>query len=254
MTIPIGTVCNPKMKKIILICIVLSVTSFIFYKAITNGYIRMNYPSFEKYPIHGIDVSHHQHQIDWDKLDKKYVQFAFIKSTEGATHQDSRFTENWESAKRLNIPVAAYHFFTFCTSGVDQAQNFINTVPNDSTSLPPTIDLEYGGNCKEENRVPNLQSEIEKFIQIIEDYYNKKVIIYTTKEFYANYIANKYPNNPIWIRNITCEPQLEREWIFWQYANRGRLDGIDTFVDINTFYRNKEELNKLQNSYITNKE
>lgn len=243
------------MKKIALACFILAAISFGIYKAAMGGYIRMNYPSFDKYPIHGIDVSHHQHQIDWQKLDKQYVQFAFIKATEGATHQDSRFAENWDAAKQLNIPTAAYHFFTFCTKGIEQAQNYINTVPNDSLSLPPTIDLEYGGNCKEENRVADMHKEIDDYITTVEEHYGKKVIIYTTREFYDKNIANRFPDNPIWIRDIIYEPKLEqgRKWLFWQYANRGRLDGIDTFVDLNAFGGSKEELNTLQNAFITEK-
>lgn len=241
------------MKKIVFICFALLIAGFVIYKAAMNGYIRLNYPSFAKYPVHGIDVSHHQHDIDWDKLDKQYVQFAFIKSTEGATHQDSRFVENWSAAKNLNIPSSAYHFFTFCTSGTAQALNYINIVPNDSTSLPPTIDLEYGGNCKEKNRVADLHKEIEDFITTVESHYKKKVIIYTTKEFYNNNIAHKFPNNPIWIRDIITEPELEQErvWLFWQYTNRGKLDGIDTFVDINAFMGSIEQLNKFQNTFIS---
>lgn len=244
------------MKKIIFILLSFTILAFAAYKAVMNGYIRFNYPSFDKYPVHGIDVSHHQNEINWDQLDKQHVQFAFIKSTEGATHQDTKFERNWNKAQRRGIPVSAYHFFTFCTSGASQALNFINTVPNDSTNLPPTIDLEYGGNCKEENRVANLDQEIEAYIAMIEKHYNKRVIIYTTKEFYANNIVDKYPNNPIWIRNITAEPSLEhnRQWIFWQYTNRGKLDGIDTYVDLNTFWGSKEELIELQNSFINDKE
>ena len=33
-----------------------------------EGYIRFNYPSKEKYPVRGIDISHHQTEIDWEIL------------------------------------------------------------------------------------------------------------------------------------------------------------------------------------------
>ena len=95
------------------------------YFAYTKGYIRMNYPSFEEYPVQGIDVSHHQQTIDWGKLDKQSVQFAFIKATEGGNHKDSLFQENWRLAIHHNVPVGAYHFFTFCKDGDAQARNYI---------------------------------------------------------------------------------------------------------------------------------
>jgi lysozyme len=37
-------------------------------------------------------------------------------------------------------------------------------------------------------------------------------------------------------RDIIMPPSIgERKWSFWQYCNRGRIKGIDTFVDINVF-------------------
>jgi lysozyme len=32
-----------------------------------------------------------------------------------------------------------------------------------------------------------------------------------------------------------------KEWAFWQYANRGRLYGIEGFVDFNVFSGSPEE-------------
>ena len=39
-----------------------------------------------KYPIQGVDVSHYQGAIDWEKLREQQVDFAFIKATEGSSH------------------------------------------------------------------------------------------------------------------------------------------------------------------------
>jgi len=207
----------------------------------------MNYPSLADYPVQGIDVSHHQQKIDWEKLDKQQVQFAFIKATEGGNHKDSLFQWNWREAIRNQIPVAAYHFFTFCKEGKEQARNYIHYVPRDSIDLPPVIDLEYGGNCKEENRRQDLVNEISSYLSIIEDHYSRKAIIYTTNEFYRNYLQNEFPDNPIWIRDILSTPDLpdDRNWTFWQYTNRGRIEGINTVVDLNAFNGSREEFERL---------
>lgn len=221
------------------------------YNLFALGYLRLNYPSFDHYPIHGIDVSHHQHTIDWDKLldkEKKYVQFVLMKATEGATHIDSKFEENRLAVQNKNIPMGAYHFFTFCSTGADQAMHYINIVPKDSLALPPVIDLEFGGNCKSENRLPNFFDEIVEYINIVEQHYKKKVIIYATQDFYDLYLKDQLLDNPVWIRDVYKEPKLEndRQWMFWQYANRGRLEGIDTFIDINVFNGKSEDLEKLR--------
>lgn len=239
-----------RFKVIFYSLIVLTVIALItvgVYVAFSNGYIRLNYPSFREYPVHGIDVSHHQQVIDWAKLDKQSVQFAFIKATEGGNHKDSMFQLNWREARRNKILSGAYHFFTFCKEGEEQARNYIHYVPRDSIDLPPIIDLEYGGNCAMENRKEDLIAEIANFFEIIEDHYQRKVIIYTTNEFYRNYLLNQFPDNPVWIRDIIATPKLPdgRKWTFWQYTNRGRLKGINTPVDLNVFSGSREEFSKL---------
>lgn len=217
-----------------------------------QGYIRTNYPSYEQFPIHGIDVSHHQSHIDWMQLDKQVVQFAFIKATEGVNHKDSLFAINWQSAKEQHVHVGAYHYFSFCRGGEEQADNFIESVPRDSTDMPPVVDLEFGGNCREANRKQNLIEEISLYINKIERHYKKRVIIYSTNEFYKTYLIGKFPDNPIWIRNILSEPQLpdNRKWTFWQFTNRGKLDGINSAVDLNVFAGNKSQFERFVNDTI----
>lgn len=239
-------------KKIIIflllgISILIAAVSVCLYYAYNQGYIRMNYPSLKDYPVQGIDVSHHQSKINWHEIDKNVVQFAFIKATEGGNHKDSMFQENWREAIINQIPVAAYHFFTFCKEGNEQARNYIHYVPKDSIDLPPIIDLEYGGNCQRANWTEDIIAEITKYLEIIENHYQKKVIIYTTNEFYKNFLKDQFPDNPIWIRDILSSPKLPdgRDWLFWQYTNRGSVKGINTLVDLNAFNGNREDFEKL---------
>ncbi|MDR1881411.1 MAG: glycoside hydrolase family 25 protein [Prevotella sp.] len=239
-----------KVKAALYFVIVLAMIVFIcggVYVAFTNGYIRLNYPSSKDYPVQGIDVSHHQQKIDWAGLDREKVQFAFIKATEGGDHKDSMFRFNWREARDNKILSGAYHFFTFCKGGKEQARNYIHYVPRDSMDLPPVIDLEYGGNCSPANRKEDLIAEIAGYFEIVEDHYQRKALIYTTNEFYKNYLQNQFPDNPVWIRNIVSKPDLPdgRGWLFWQFSNRGRIDGISTLVDLNVFNGSREKFERL---------
>jgi lysozyme len=105
------------------------------------------HPSLEKFPRQGIDVSHHQGPIAWQELAGQGVSFAYIKATEGGDYKDRRFSDNWNSAKNAGIARGAYHFFTLCRAGADQARNFIDSVPVEIDALPPAVDLEFMGNC-----------------------------------------------------------------------------------------------------------
>ncbi|WP_159567324.1 glycoside hydrolase family 25 protein [Budvicia diplopodorum] len=212
-----------------------------------HGYLRFNYPTLAEFPIQGIDISNHQKQIDWDSIDKDKVRFIFVKASEGADFKDKSFKANWESARKRNFIVGAYHFFTFCKSGEQQAKNFIETVPHEPGILPPIIDLEYGGNCQSNLSKEQVITEITVLINRLEAFYHKKPILYVTSEFFDDYAAYQFEGNPIWIRNIYRQPLLTdgRSWTFWQYGNRGRIEGIDTFVDLNVFHGTEQAFDAL---------
>lgn len=235
------------MRKAFVIFLAILVTGIMFRVIFYQGYLRLNYPSYSRFPVQGIDVSHHQGYIEWDAVDKQQVHFAYIKATEGGDFRDKRFNENWDNAGKNGIIVGAYHFFTFCKSGEEQALNFISIVPVEENTLPPAIDLEYGGNCKTSKNKEEIYRDIEVMEQMLFAHYGKKPVLYATKEFYNDFLTGKFPDNPIWYRNIYKKPVLndKRKWIFWQYANKAHLQGIETFVDLNAFAGSIEEFKLL---------
>ena len=202
-----------------------------------TGILRFNYPGKREFPIRGIDISHHQKKIDWEKLRSEEIHFVFMKATEGGDWKDPLFLENWQQAEQAGFVRGAYHFFTFCRSGKDQARNFIETVPNEPITLPPVIDLEFGGNCQARPSKQTILQELKDYIYEVEQVYQAAPMIYVTDAAYETYISGEFEQNAIWIRDIFKRPDLPdgRTWTFWQYSNRGRLDGIETPVDLNVF-------------------
>ncbi|MBC7863601.1 MAG: glycoside hydrolase family 25 protein [Bacteroidia bacterium] len=230
--------------RIIILCFFLGGTSvFLFYK----GYLRLNYPSEKEFPVKGIDISHHQKNIDWQKLKSENLSFVFIKATEGGDFVDPDFKNNWQNAKASGYTIGAYHFYRICKSSLEQSENLIRVVPNDSGSLPPVIDLEFGGNCKTEKTREQITFEMRDLVQRIKEHYGQFPILYSTNEFYKEYLIKDFDDCPIWIRDINSKPSLaeNRKWTFWQYANKGHLNGIEGFVDLNVFNGSKEEFKKL---------
>jgi lysozyme len=214
------------------------------------GIVFVNHPDRNRFPIRGIDISNHQRQIDWEKIDRAGLNFVLIKSTEGGDFKDPFFAQNWEQAKAKGAIVGAYHFFTFCKSGREQAQNYTETVPLLKQSLPPVIDLEFIGNCKKIPTAAELEQELNSFIAIVEKFYRKKPILYVTYEFYDRYLQHKYPDYPIWISDFYSLNKLPtladgKPWLFWQYSERGRITGISTPVDLNVFNGNKSQFDRL---------
>jgi len=208
------------------------------YEFYEFGYVRFNYPSFQEYPIQGLDISHHQGEINWEALETEPYQFVYIKATEGGDYIDRRFSENWQQAQAIGWVTGAYHFFTFCRSGEEQAENFITNVPQTASLLPPAIDVEFAGNCKKKLTKEELHKELDDFIAMVSSFYEQPPLIYAPKRAYKAYFANEAQyENPFWARDMIKSPELpdEREWLFWQYASNARLKGIDSLVDLNVF-------------------
>ena len=197
------------------------------------------------YPIKGIDVSHHQNTIEWEKIPKQEIDFAFIKATEGSGHVDENFLLNWRGAKENNILAGAYHFFSFDSSGKSQAELFVNTVGILSGKLRPVVDVEFYAD-KEINqpKKESVQYELTEYLQLIEEEYSVKPIIYTTYKVYELYLKESFEQYPLWIRNVYFPP-YDKKWEFWQYSDRGEMEGIGNkkiYVDLNVFQGNVQAL------------
>lgn len=213
------------------------------------GYIGLLKPDKSIYPLTGIDISHHQGIIEWSKA-KNEITFVFVKATEGSDFIDPNFNMNIDSIRKYRIPYSAYHFFTFCSSGKNQAINFINHFEVDSNSLPPVIDLEFLGKCNEKKQDSfNVKKEIKEYLDTIQKHYNKTPIIYTTYDFYNAYLLNDFSTYHFWIRDLFKEPDLKdgKEFVFWQYSNCGNINGIKGNVDMNVFKGNIDKLISLSN-------
>ncbi|MBX4911503.1 MULTISPECIES: GH25 family lysozyme [Rhizobium] len=209
------------------------------YFAYDFGMLRFNYPSLSQYPIQGIDVSHHQGDIDWKTVAAQpNVRFAIMKATEGGDHKDSRFAENWQRAGDAGVVRGAYHFFTFCRPGREQAQNVLATVQKAPRTLPIAIDLEFVGNCNKVPTVDEMATEVNAFVTELKAIFPEKPIFYVTQEFFDQYLKGneaRFPEHYLWLRSVFDEPTQEgcNRWSIWQFADNGALDGIRGPVDLN---------------------
>lgn len=199
---------------------------------------------FRQYEVHGIDVSHYQSKIDWEKVAAQSIEFAFIKASEGQTYQDSLFQKNWAAIKEVGLKRGAYHFFRPKVPAMEQAENFAEAVQLEAGDLPPVLDVEVMDGVSKIELINNLRT----WLYVIEIKYGVKPIIYTNLKFYYQYLAGHFDEYPLWVaRYSSWKPKLpaEKEWVFWQYGNKGRLEGIKGDVDFNVFQGGMEELERL---------
>lgn len=199
-----------------------------------------------RYEIHGIDVSHHNGDIDWAKVkhsidDKVKIDFCFIKATEGTDLKDSDFEKNWIGAKNVGLTRGAYHFFNPYTDPELQANNFIETVRLRKGDFVPVLDFEIQGRGRKVRE--NLAQNVKIWLEIVEKFYGVKPIIYTNGHIYREYIKTNFKNYPLWISDYSNQ-KLEHfdedaNILIWQHSTDGRLDGIRGDVDFNVFIGSK---------------
>ena len=200
------------------------------------------------YELHGIDVSKHQGTIKWPAVktmqDKDIrIGFAFIKATEGLGNVDRQFRRNWARAKDAGIPRGAYHFFIATKSGRAQALNFINTVQLQPGDLPPVLDVEQLYRSKP----AQMRKEVKAWLQMVEDAYGVKPILYSYVDFYDKYLGAEFDTYPLWVAHYMQpeRPRITRNWLFWQHSETGFVNGIRANVDFNVFSGDSTAFRKL---------
>lgn len=193
------------------------------------------------HPVTGIDISKHNGDIDWDAIKAQEIDFIFIKATEGENYADPTYRDNLKSALDADIPVGAYHFFSFDKDGDKQALNFLKNCQVHELTLPLVIDVEEGDRFTAKPNKSVALKNLKQMIHSIEKITNQKVIIYANEHTYQKYIEENFPTNKLWISSFNDPPRVKCRWIFWQYTHKGKIEGIDHLVDINTFWGNRED-------------
>ena len=181
----------------------------------------------------GIDVSHHQGDIDWKIVRKAQPKLAFvyIKCTEGESYVDPMFRKNAEGAALVGYRVGAYHYFRMTSGAHEQFENFKAQMDAVHVDLIPMVDVERSdGKLRKE-----LQDSLQVLLNLLEKAYGKRPMIYGTNRSYNELCAPEFNHSPLYIgrygRNkpVVTGPS---HYTIWQYTEDARIPGIPKPVDM----------------------
>ncbi len=195
------------------------------------GWLPNYRPGLEEDERYGVDVSHHQDEIDWERVAADDMEFAYIKATEGGDFVDDRFERNWEGAGAAGLDRGAYHFFTLCRPGEKQAANFLDILPLEPDALPPAVDLELAGNCSDRPDRAWVERELGAFLDSVESATGQTVVLYVGDDFEDEYHLRDELDRPIWQRRILIRPDFDGWWI-WKVHGYASIDGIEGGADL----------------------
>lgn len=202
--------------------------------------------------VPGIDVSHHQGQIDWDAVASSGVRYVFIRTGDGV-NVDRRFAENWAGAGRVGLRRGTYHYFRARHPGAEQARVAAGAIAAAGgfgrDDLAPAIDLENdsllgeGGRDAPEESFPTLVAGAVEFQREMERLTKRRPMVYSG-QFWQR-VAIRHPElaralaaYPLWTAGyVRCARVADGfpTWTFWQYTSSGDVPGIQRGVDMNVF-------------------
>lgn len=198
-------------------------------------------PDRSKFPVRGIDISHHNGKIDFRRVAADSIDFVYIKSTEGVDHTDPLFRTNYTSARKAGLATGFYHFFRFDRGGVKQGRHFLNTTEGLDTRLPMVIDFEEGGNPDDVDyyRIVGRLRDMSGYLKR----HGRRVMIYCNTKDYERYIRGNFDDLDLWLATER-EPEAGDPRKLWQHSHKGKVPGISNPVDINTFNGSRDEFSR----------
>ncbi len=198
-----------------------------------------------EYPIIGMDISHHQGEINYEETmqmgtAKDSIQFVYIKVTEGTNFLDSKFDENAEGFAAHGMNYGFYHYYQPDASAEKQALFYCETIKRYNFKLIPVVDIEVIGNQSKSRLVDSLTVFINRVDEILES----RPMIYTYVSFYKDYLHNTSLDTELyWLASYNRKnPYMDMpNALIWQFTERGNVNGISTKVDLNVAKSNFKE-------------
>ncbi|MFI3260282.1 MAG: glycoside hydrolase family 25 protein [bacterium] len=211
-------------------------SSDIYFDDLLDNYIDENSSA-------GIDVSHWQGDIDWDKVKAAGAEFVIIRigyapSDDGDFFLDKKFEENIKGAKEAGLDVGLY-YFSYARSieqVVEHANFIVDKLDGMELELPISFDWEIWSKFKEyELNLATLNQMALAFIETVEEA-GYEGMNYSS----AYYLRNIWDIDvPTWLAHYTTQTNYEGDYFMWQLADTGKIDGISGYVDLNILYKNK---------------
>ena len=195
----------------------------------------------DRYPVHGIDVSRFQGQVNWSEARANGVNFAFLKATEGGDAVDPLFMSHWQGAAAAGVLRGGYHVFYHCRPAIEQARWFIAHVPRQAGALPPVLDVEWtptSPTCRSRRAPETIRAEVRVYLAAVSRHYNQRPIVYATLDFFHDNDLGQIAGADFWLRSVAAPMAAAypgQSWTFWQYSSTGLVPGISGKVDLNAF-------------------
>ena len=195
--------------------------------------------------VKGIDVSSHQGDIDWELVKKDGVEFAFVRACyrgygTGKLVVDTKCIENLQNAKAAGIKVGVYVFSQAVTKdeAIEEADTVLCTLDGMKLDLPIVYDVEKLPNKTARMNALSVQGRTDIAIAFLEEIkaFNYECMLYHNTEMGAMlFDMTRLEEYNKWFAAYSDEIYWPYQFEVWQYCEKGRVAGIDGYVDLDVW-------------------
>ncbi len=194
-----------------------------------------------RYPVRGIDLSHHNGHVDFNAVRDAGISFVYLKATDGVGDVDPLFADNFARAKAAGLKVGVYHFFRTHRGGRQQAEVLLETVRDLDVDLPLAIDLEKDSHTRghREDVVPRIRTMIARLRDE-----GRRVILYANYDQFADFLDGNFRGEDLWLATSREPSNPYDPRTIWQYSHHGHVPGITGDVDMNAFVGSRDDFDR----------
>ncbi len=192
----------------------------------------------------GVDVSHHNGEIDWEAVRAAGYEFAFLRlgyrgyGAAGTMNLDKEFDRNVENARKAGLEVGVY-FFSQAVNEEEAAEEAAFVIEH-LRDHPIDLEVVYDPESilDDEARTDHVSGEqFTKnslvFCKLIAEA-GYRPMIYSNMLWEAfEFTMSDLMDYPFWYADYEPLPQTPYRFRYWQYDNQGTVPGIGGPADLN---------------------
>ena len=188
----------------------------------------------------GLDVSHHQGEIDWEAVKNSDIEFVIIRCGFGddSTSQDDRYwLRNVQECERLGIPygVYLYSYATTTANARSEAKHVLRLLEGHNPSYPVYFDME-------DNSTLVSKSQFAEFADIFcsaVEAAGYEAGVYANLSWWNTYLTDtRFSKWDRWVAQYNSQCSYQGEYSMWQCTSNGTVPGIDGPADLNFLIQN----------------
>ena len=195
--------------------------------------------------LNGVDISAWQEKVNWKKIKNDGIDFAILRAGYGknASQEDAYFATNFKNATAAGLPVGIY-WYSYAKSVADvekEARLCLQVLGSRTLDLPVFYDLEESSQLNKGKAF--CTQLVEHFCSIIAAAGHTPGL-YMSRSPLLDYIEQETRGRyALWVAEYgskTCK--YDGDYLMWQYADNGKVAGVNGHTDMDFLYGNKNSL------------